>query len=84
MQWGALGVARAALLGPLHGFMQLSPTKSAVFPPTFAMLTPRVVILKLIFMKFSDFRLIFGPIEAYFSILILDTSSALFFDTIFF
>ena len=32
------GDARAALLGPLRGFLQLSSIKSAVFPPTFAIL----------------------------------------------
>ena len=31
VQWGALGNARAALLDPLYGVLQLSPTRSAVF-----------------------------------------------------
>ena len=52
--WGALGGAWAALLSPLHGFLQLSPTQSAVFPSTCAMLTPRNVKLMLILMIFSN------------------------------
>ena len=79
MQWGALGDARAALLGPLRGFLQLSPTKSAVFPPTFAMLTPRDVILTLIIMDFSICWLILGPPGPYFLMLFLYTTFALLF-----
>ena len=64
MQWGALGDAWAALLGPLRGFLQLSSVKSAVFPPTFAILfavqpfSVRLyfpVILSKILLKSGDF-----------------------------
>ena len=38
MQWGVLGHARAALLGPPRGFLQLSSTKTVIVPPTFVVL----------------------------------------------
>ena len=51
MQWGALGDARAALLGPLRGFLQQSSIKSAVFP-NFCYFVRRASVLGAIFVHF--------------------------------
>ena len=50
MQWGALGDARAALLGPLRGFLQLSSIKSAAFSANFCYFVRRASVLGAIFM----------------------------------